>query len=163
MQEVIYSPTLFHLLLSIHFLSQAQLIAVDKDQSIILSGDGDVISEPMDGVTGEAHWAKISFRREISAVQQEGIHLLSCATVVALLFVLLFFRPAIGSGGLFALAAARALVDRPDLDARQVAVKVNWQWAIRAVGASRIWNSPHPSLTSLYFMKLNLIFLIPFF
>lgn len=50
--------------------------------SIILSGDGDVISEPMDGVIG------------------------------------------IGSGGLFALAAARALVDRPDLNAREVAVKV---------------------------------------
>lgn len=57
------------------------MIAVDKDLSITLSGNGDVISEPVDGVIG------------------------------------------IGSGGTYALAAARALVDVPDLDARHIAIK----------------------------------------
>jgi len=60
---------------------QATLIAVDKDTSITLSGDGDVFTEPMDGIIS------------------------------------------VGSGGDFALAAARALVDVPGLTPRQIAVK----------------------------------------
>src|SRR5689334_17195459 len=60
---------------------QAMMIAVDKDVSITLSGNGDVISEPADGVIG------------------------------------------IGSGGMYALAAARALVDVPALNARQIGIK----------------------------------------
>jgi len=59
----------------------AMLIAVDKDMSVTLGGNGDVISEPMDGVIG------------------------------------------IGSGGLFALSAARALVDIPSLNAREIALR----------------------------------------
>ena len=57
---------------------EALLIVADKDQSLIISGNGDVI-EPDDGVV------------------------------------------AIGSGGAYALAAARALVKHSDLDARAIA------------------------------------------
>jgi len=60
---------------------QATLIAVDKDVSITLSGDGDVFTEPMDGVIS------------------------------------------VGSGGDYALSAARALVDVPGFTPRQIAVK----------------------------------------
>ena len=57
---------------------QALLIVADKENSYMLTGNGDVI-EPVDGVIG------------------------------------------IGSGGDFALAAARALVEFPDLSAEDVA------------------------------------------
>lgn len=60
---------------------EAMLIAVDKDVSITLTGNGDVISEPSDGVIG------------------------------------------IGSGGLYAVCAARALIDVPNIPAREVALK----------------------------------------
>ncbi len=59
---------------------EALLAAVDSDNSLVISGTGDVI-EPDDGVV------------------------------------------AIGSGGPYALAAARALLDHPDLDAREIAEK----------------------------------------
>jgi ATP-dependent HslUV protease subunit HslV len=57
---------------------EAMLAVVDKDVSLMLSGNGDVI-EPEDGLIG------------------------------------------LGSGGPFALAAARALIDRDDMDAEAIA------------------------------------------
>ena len=60
---------------------EATVVAVDKDISITLTGNGDVISEPENGVIG------------------------------------------IGSGGLYAVSAARALVDFDGLSARQVAIR----------------------------------------
>jgi ATP-dependent HslUV protease subunit HslV len=60
---------------------EAWLIAVDGDVSVTLTGNGDVVSEPADGVI------------------------------------------AIGSGGSYALSAARALVDMPTLTSQQVALK----------------------------------------
>ena len=60
---------------------EATVVAVDKDVSITLTGNGDVISEPENGVIG------------------------------------------IGSGGLYAVSAARALVEFDDLSARQVAIR----------------------------------------
>ena len=60
---------------------EATVVAVDKDISITLTGNGDVISEPDNGVIG------------------------------------------IGSGGVYAISAARALVDFEHLSARQVAIR----------------------------------------
>ena len=60
---------------------EATVVAVDKDISITLTGNGDVISEPDNGVIG------------------------------------------IGSGGLYAVSAAHALVDLDHLTARQVAIR----------------------------------------
>lgn len=57
---------------------EAVMAVADKEISLMLSGNGDVL-EPSDGLIG------------------------------------------IGSGGAFALAAARALVDRPDMDAEAIA------------------------------------------
>jgi len=59
---------------------EAMMAVADKNVSLILSGNGDVL-EPEDGIIG------------------------------------------IGSGGSFALAAARALIDQPDLDAEAIARK----------------------------------------
>ena len=61
-------------------LPEAMMAVADKEVSLILSGNGDVL-EPEDGLIG------------------------------------------IGSGGAFALAAARALVDLPDMTAELVARK----------------------------------------
>ena len=60
---------------------EAWVVAVDKDTSITLTGNGDVLSQPDSGVIG------------------------------------------IGSGGLYAVSAARALVDIDGLSARTVAIK----------------------------------------
>ena len=60
---------------------EAWVVAVDKDTSITLTGNGDVLSQPDTGVIG------------------------------------------IGSGGLYAVSAARALVDIDGLSARHVAIK----------------------------------------
>ena len=59
---------------------EAMMIVADKDISLVLSGNGDVL-EPEDGLIG------------------------------------------IGSGGSFALAAAKALVDRKDMEAEAIARK----------------------------------------
>jgi len=60
---------------------EASLIAVDKDISLELTGNGDVIAEPQDGIF------------------------------------------AIGSGSLYAVSAARALIDLPEMNAMDVAKK----------------------------------------
>ena len=59
---------------------EAMMIVIDKDVSLVLTGNGDVL-EPEDGVIG------------------------------------------IGSGGNFALSAARALVDMPNMDPKKIITK----------------------------------------
>jgi ATP-dependent HslUV protease subunit HslV len=73
------------------------MIAADKDQSLTLTGNGDVIAGPANGVIG------------------------------------------IGSGGTYALAAARALVDIDGLDAEQVARKAMGIAADICVFTNRNW------------------------
>jgi len=60
---------------------EATVVAVDGQQSITITGNGDVLGEPENGVVG------------------------------------------IGSGGFYAVSAARALIDLPEFSARQIAIK----------------------------------------
>ena len=78
------------------------MIAVDKDMSLTLTGNGDVISEPTDGVIGEPD---VSFRAQ-------------CSVLIPMA------ASGIGSGGQFAVAAARALIDVPGMTASEIALKV---------------------------------------
>lgn len=80
---------------------EAMMIVADKDQLLILSGNGDVI-EPTDGV---------------------------CA---------------IGSGGNYALASAKALIENTDLTAREIAEK-----ALRIAGKICVYTNDHLTIEEI--------------
>ena len=85
--------------------SQAVLLVADKNVSFELTGNGDVL-EPKDGIMGER------------GIPSEAGGRVACSRPPPDLTSL---RIGIGSGGPYALAAARALSDLPEMDAVQIA------------------------------------------
>ncbi len=90
------------------------MVVADAKQSLTITGNGDVL-EPHDGIIGTK--VAIPCIRKQSALTFAGsavLHTFSnnCHCVTA-----------IGSGGSYALAASRALIDLPDLTAMEIAKK----------------------------------------
>ena len=88
-------------------LWQATMVVADAKESLTITGNGDVV-EPHDGVVGEhlCSGGRTARLTTCIAVHLEHEGIAVCA--------------AIGSGGAYALAAARALIDIPDYDAMAV-------------------------------------------
>ena len=84
------------------------MIVADDKQSLQITGNGDVL-EPHDGIIGE----HVSFPSCSDALWMQ------CSSQLALMHSGLSCA-AIGSGGAFALAAARALIEVDGLDAATI-------------------------------------------
>ncbi len=90
------------------------MIVADKDISLQVSGNGDVL-EPHDGILG----------RLACSLAQANAHApyrLACTGIPIMPdnAACCIIPIAIGSGGNFALAAARALIDIPGMDAEAI-------------------------------------------
>ena len=86
---------------------QAVMVVADAKQSLTITGNGDVL-EPYDGVIGK-RCIEHTCVWHVPYMLNLSMHV-CCAA-------------AIGSGGSYALAAARALIDLPELTAEEVAKK----------------------------------------
>ena len=86
------------------------MVVADETHSLQISGTGDVL-EPHDGIIGAFH-ARLRSRKlaaTVHSLRPTDAHPASPAP-----------RAAIGSGGSYALAAARALIDIPGMDAMTI-------------------------------------------
>ena len=99
---------------------EAVMIVCDASVSLTLTGNGDVI-EPEDGIIGARCPTELfsaAYADRAFAVGGACCDMASHAICTRSLS-----RAGIGSGGMFATAAARALIDVPDMDAEEIGRK----------------------------------------
>lgn len=106
----------FAILLKKEWMVQAVMVVADAEISLTITGNGDVL-EPYDGVIGEGTLSLVPRCDCILFLFTAGLWRKSKKHFGT---IIVKVNAGIGSGGSYASAAARALIDLPDMDAETI-------------------------------------------